>query len=47
VYRYVSETPLIYLGQLQFEGFPDFLPNLTPKEVLHAGSFGGTYFRNI
>ena len=19
--------------------------NLTPKEVLHAGSFGGTYFR--
>lgn len=34
-------------GQLQFEGHSDFLPNLTPKEVLHAGSFGGTYFRPI
>ena len=30
--------------------FPDakeFSPNMTPKEVLQAGSFGGTYFRPI
>jgi len=25
----------------------DFKPNLTPEEVLRAGSFGGTYFRPI
>ena len=25
----------------------DFHPNLTPEEVLRAGSFGGTYFRPI
>eukprot|EP00435_Cladocopium_sp_Y103_P069868 s198_g34.t1 len=24
-----------------------FRPSLTPKEVLHAGAFGGTYFRDI
>ena len=26
---------------------PDFKPNLSPKEVLQAGSFGGGYFRDI
>ena len=25
----------------------DFRPNLSPKEVLQQGSFGGTYFRPI
>jgi hypothetical protein len=28
-------------GRLVFEGFPDFRPNLTPKQVIQAGSFGG------
>ncbi|KAK6187407.1 hypothetical protein SNE40_005444 [Patella caerulea] len=34
-------------GELIFEDFKEFRPNLTPKEVLQAGSFGGTYFRPI
>jgi len=34
-------------GELIFENFPNFKPNLTPKEVFEMGSFGGTYFRPI
>ena len=34
-------------GELIFKDFPDFKPNLTPKEVIQAGSFGGTYYRPI
>lgn len=30
-----------------FKGYPDFKPNLTPKDVFKMGSFGGTYFRPI
>lgn len=32
---------------VSFKDFPDFKPNLTPKQVLKMGSFGGTYFRDI
>ena len=32
---------------VKFKDFPEFKPNLTPKQVLRMGSFGGTYFRNI
>lgn len=34
-------------GALVFKDYPDMQPNMTPKEVLQAGSFGGTYFRPI
>lgn len=33
--------------QYVFPDHPDFLPNLSPKEMFDAGIFGGTYFRKI
>lgn len=34
-------------GCFIFKDFPAFQPNLSPKQVLQMGSFGGTYFRDI
>ena len=34
-------------GRVHLQRRPDFKPNLSPKEVLQAGSFGGGYFRDI
>ena len=34
-------------GELVFNDFPDFRPNVTPKEMFQSGSFGGTYWRPI
>ena len=34
-------------GELIFEGAPTFRPNMTPSEVLRAGVWGGSYFRDI
>ena len=34
-------------GVIVFKDFKNFAPNMTPKEVLQKGSFGGTYFRPI
>lgn len=31
----------------KFKDFPEFTPNLTPKQVFKMGAFGGTYFRPI
>ena len=30
---------------LYFSDYPEFKPNLTPKEIFQMGSFGGTYYR--
>ena len=32
---------------ITFSDYPDFTPNLTPKEMFQLGSFGGTYWRPI
>ena len=34
-------------GNFHFSDYPDFQPNLSPKEIFHLGSFGGTYWRPI
>lgn len=34
-------------GTLIFKDYPDFRPNLTPREIFQKGSFGGTYWRPI
>lgn len=31
-------------GKLVFKDHPEFTPNLTPKQVIRAGSWGGVYF---
>ncbi|XP_067295280.1 uncharacterized protein zgc:113208 isoform X1 [Pseudorasbora parva] len=45
--KYTSEIKRNEKGQLVFKDHLEFTPNMTPKEVLQAGSFGGTYFRPI
>lgn len=30
-----------------FSDYPDFRPNLSPRDIFKLGSFGGTYFRPI
>lgn len=39
--------PTFQHGAYHFADYPKFRPNLSPKQVLQAGSFGGTYFRPI
>ena len=34
-------------GTIVFSDYPDFTPNLTPREIFQLGSFGGTYWRPI
>ena len=34
-------------GEIFFSDYPDFRPNLTPRQMFKMGSFGGTYWRPI
>jgi len=34
-------------NEIIFKDFPEFTPNLSPREIFLAGSFGGTYWRPI
>ncbi len=34
-------------GTLHFPDYPEFRPNLTPRQIFQLGSFGGTYWRDI
>lgn len=34
-------------NEIVFEDYPEFRPNLTPREIFQLGSFGGTYWRPI
>ena len=34
-------------GRLFFSDYPEFVPNLTPRQMFQMGSFGGTYWRPI
>lgn len=33
--------------EIVFDDYPEFRPNLTPREMFEMGSFGGTYWRAI
>ena len=39
--------PQMKNGHYVFEDFPEFKPNLSPREMFKRGSFGGTYWRPI
>ena len=34
-------------GEIVFPDYPNFRPNLTPRQIFKLGSFGGTYWRPI
>jgi len=35
------------MKEIKFKDYPDFRPNLTPREMFKSGSFGGTYWKPI
>lgn len=39
--------PIKKNGYYYFSDFPDFKPNLSPRQMFKLGSFGGTYWRPI
>lgn len=39
--------PVRKRGKIYFSDYPEFAPNLTPKQIFQLGSFGGTYWRPI
>ena len=50
VKRFKPKTRKILKGRknaLTFEDYPEFAPNLSPRDIFKLGSFGGTYWRPI
>lgn len=45
--NYKVHEPELINGVYQFTDYPDFSPNLSPKQIFELGSFGGTYWRPI
>jgi len=42
-----SKEPVKKNNYYYFEDYPEFKPNLSPREMFLLGSFGGTYWREI
>jgi len=34
-------------GSYKFKDYPNFRPNISPRDIFKLGSFGGTYWRPI
>ena len=45
--RILGPKPILKNGKYVFKDFPDFKPNLSPRDIFVLGSFGGTYWRPI
>ena len=37
----------IIMTIIKFKDYPEFQPNLTPREIFKLGSFGGTYWLSL
>ena len=42
-----NKAPKKVSGKIHFKDYPEFRPNLTPRQIFKLGSFGGTYWRPI
>ena len=47
VYRFKKNKTQKGGKVIRFKDYPEFTPNLTPREIFKLGSFGGTYWRPI
>ena len=43
----LGPKPVFTGSHFHFSDYEDFTPNLSPKDILKRGSFGGGYFRQI
>jgi hypothetical protein len=43
----VGESTSLNILGMHFDDYPEFRPNLTPRQIFEQGAFGGTYWRKI